>query len=771
MSTGAGMDEQRPSKAFSCIRCFERKVKCDKQIPCSNCAKSKVECIFRTPPAPRRRKKRTQEDLLLARLKKCEELLKSNGIDVDGADTLARTASSPAKPDSPPQTNSQISPTVSTGTGMVYDVPSFASPEIQRTGRLITDNGKSRFIENNLWASLSDELQEPQHELIAEYSEDDDDDIGTPIEETPDFILGYTPTSSSVQHLHPSPQNIFVLWQIYLDNMNPMTKFIHYPSFQKTLTQACTQLDNLPRGLEALLFAIYAGAVYTIDDDECEMKLGEPRKILLARYRHATRKALARARFMNTSELVVLQALCIYLFSMRESYDSRTNWTLAGVANRIAQGMGLHRDGSTLGLSIFETEMRRRLWWQLFVLEGRSAELSGSGRFVDFSLSDNLAPVNVNDEDLFPEMTEPPVPQTRPTEMISCLLRIEFGMFFKEKHRQKSTVDLENLRLTEPWKSSLEERDFILNEFEQRIEDKFLRYCDPSVPIQFMSIIIGRGAVNMMRLMAHHPRKWGLQEKLPPAEREYLWKVSTKLLEGLNMAHSSRQLRRFMWHTRVHFVWQALIFVLNELRESTLGPEVDKAWQEIEEIYRHHSHFITEYKKAIHVAVGSLCLKAYAAREKALRVSTNGVFPKVIPEFIQQLRDQRETGPLRQFVATEAAPTKNVALPESSSATAPGDAANNDGQFTTTMGWENNQQPIQQGYESFYPMNNTMYGLTSANDQLPLPPFQPATFPLLGENNLFAPEPSLAHDLALSDVQLDWAQWDLIMQDMGDAPS
>ncbi len=577
-----------------------------------------------------------------------------------------------------------------------------------------------------------------------------------------------------MQQLHPSPANIFVLWQIFLDNVNPMTKFIHYPTFQKTLTQACTQLDNLPRGLECLMFAVYGCAVYTIDDDECEMKLGEPRKILLARYRHATRKALARARFMNTSELVVLQAYCLYLLSMREYYDSRTNWTLAGVASRIGQGMGLHRDGAGLGLSIFETEMRRRLWWQIFVLEGRSAELSGSGRFADFSISDTLAPVNVNDEDLYPDMKEPPVPQTRPTEMISCLLRIEFSMFFLEKHRQKSSVDFDNLRLAEPWKSSIDQRDAMIVEFENRLEDKFLRYCDPSVPIQFMTIIIGRGAINMMKIMAHHPRKWGMQEKLPQAEREYLWKVSVKLLEGLNMAHSSKQLNRFMWHTRVHFVWQAFIFVLNELKDSTLGNEVDKAWQEVDEIYRHHPYFVTEYKKPIHVAVGSLCLKAYAAREKALRESTNGVFPKVLPDYIQYLREQRETGPLKRAAATPS--NQNVAPEESSTFNPNTNLGPNEAQYTT-MGWPSDPPPTQSEPSGFYPSGNTMEGFfntntnTNTNTQFPLPAFQPAPMPLMGDNFMFASEPNLAHDLALSDVQLDWAQWDLIMQDMGDNPS
>lgn len=36
-----------------------------------------------------------------------------------------------------------------------------------------------------------------------------------------------------------------------------------------------------------------------------------------------------------------------------------------GVVIRNAERGGLHRDGSILGLSPYETERRRRVWWQL----------------------------------------------------------------------------------------------------------------------------------------------------------------------------------------------------------------------------------------------------------------------------------------------------------------------------------------------------------------------------------------------------------------------
>ena len=46
-----------PAKPFSCVVCHNRKVKCDRNEPCRNCAKAQIDCIYRVPPPPRRRKR------------------------------------------------------------------------------------------------------------------------------------------------------------------------------------------------------------------------------------------------------------------------------------------------------------------------------------------------------------------------------------------------------------------------------------------------------------------------------------------------------------------------------------------------------------------------------------------------------------------------------------------------------------------------------------------------------------------------------------------
>jgi hypothetical protein len=72
-----------PTRAHACVLCQQRKVKCSRQAPCSSCIKSRAECVYRDPAPPRRRKRRNPEDILLARLKRYEELLENAGVKVD----------------------------------------------------------------------------------------------------------------------------------------------------------------------------------------------------------------------------------------------------------------------------------------------------------------------------------------------------------------------------------------------------------------------------------------------------------------------------------------------------------------------------------------------------------------------------------------------------------------------------------------------------------------------------------------------------------------
>lgn len=87
--------------------------------------------------------------------------------------------------------------------------------------------------------------------------------------------------------------------------------------------------------------------------------MGVEKDVLLKRYRFGTEQALARADFLNTNEIVTVQAFVLFLVCVRRYDGTRFVWSLTALAVRIAQSLGLHRDGTKFNLSPFDTEMVR----------------------------------------------------------------------------------------------------------------------------------------------------------------------------------------------------------------------------------------------------------------------------------------------------------------------------------------------------------------------------------------------------------------------------
>ena len=107
----------------------------------------------------------------------------------------------------------------------------------------------------------------------------------------------------------------FTLWQAYLQNVNPLSKIIHAPLIQDLIVEASRDLSTVPEESVALLFAIYAAAVMSSKDEECQSKMGGSKRDLHSRYLAATQQALIKTRVLQSASLVLLQAFAIFLVS------------------------------------------------------------------------------------------------------------------------------------------------------------------------------------------------------------------------------------------------------------------------------------------------------------------------------------------------------------------------------------------------------------------------------------------------------------------------
>ena len=202
--------------------------------------------------------------------------------------------------------------------------------------------------------------------------------------------------------------------------------------------------------------------------------------------------------------------------------------------------------------------------WPLLILDGKTGQLSGSGTSILANLCDTKLPLNVNDSDLDPSMKEVPVEHTGPTEMVFCLVRYHVGEFLS-RSKATSTFDGAWSKLSNGAKT-LTENDKVIDDFEGLLERKFLRHCDPSIPLAFISAIMVRLTICKMRLTAHHPRQYPDKgASLTQKERDNIFSISLKMIEHENLFLSTNSTKRFLWHAKCQFQLDAFIYAVTEL--------------------------------------------------------------------------------------------------------------------------------------------------------------------------------------------------------------
>ena len=602
--SGINGDASPPKMPYTCQICAKRKVKCDKLLPkCSSCRKGNLKCFYQAPQ-PRRRKRNLSDDDVNERLAQYERILHQHGL-------LPQDAGVPPSIENPSQEPISLR---------------FNEPETSRAGKLLASQGKSRYIGSNIWRNLGDDAMQ----RISDDDEEDqllaDDVEGLMLDPLTGAFMG---SQQNLLQYHPIHAEAIVLWKTHIENVEPICKVLHIPSTSKMVEMVSQQPAMASKADECLLFAIYHFAVFSMTEEECTKEFRELRTTLMRRYHFATRQALVNASFLKTTEISILQALVLFLLSSRYFYDPHTFWILTGVAVRIAQRMGLHRDGEKLGLPPFEVQMRRRVFYQVLPLDGTASQMSGTGIAIMPDSWDTQQPLNIDDDHIWPGMTQTPEAKKGATEMIFCLARSCVGRYFARTGKA--------LQGAGSWQfNDYSEVEPLIAEAESEVEEKYIRYCDIVNPLHFLTIGLARSAIIALRLRIWLPK--ARHQAVTDAERKEYFQLSLRIIDTDTAAYAHPSLRKYLWHVRSFFAWgswDSLVYILTSLRQSDLlSPmDTDAAWSRVEQVYNNHGSELLESKQALHVAVGRLTIKAWDASPSAKSTQE--------PAFIATLRSPR----------------------------------------------------------------------------------------------------------------------------------
>jgi hypothetical protein len=291
--------------------------------------------------------------------------------------------------------------------------------------------------------------------------------------------------------------------------------------------------------------------------------------------------------------------------------------------------MGLSFDGTSFGLPPFEVEMRRRLWWQILLFDTRVSEMSGAGSSVLNHTWSTKLPLNVNDSDLFPDMRIPPTEHPGATEMIFVLHRCEVAEVLQQLQNKPVPLSV---------------TDEAIDELEKRLEQKYIQYCDPSIPLHLVTILMAKLGAAKLRMGPRHPHLIASAKDMPTEEKDFLFSLSLQCLENHTTMLDAPNLNRFFWFIMTNFPFPAHVYLLCSLRYRTNDELADRAWNAFQRRFERQdvnfkiSGFLKRHQdSAIHLALANLTIKAWEAREKAL-AATQPCTPT--PEFITRLRTQ-----------------------------------------------------------------------------------------------------------------------------------
>ncbi|KAL1984174.1 hypothetical protein VTN96DRAFT_9395 [Rasamsonia emersonii] len=535
--------------ARSCLACCRRKVKCDKKVPCSTCVNSGQVCEY--PQGPIRRHRARRQDRF------------------DGSSKRNHKAG-------------ERSRSTSTDSG----------------GRLIVDgDGKSRFLSSLFWANVEDE-DNLQRSILDESGHRPNFYPGSPFSLSFFFCRRFQEQPDRPEPLYDPlgwpPDHIDTCWNPYKNNVDPVVRILHKPNIEK-LIRAVTPsgLAALDEASAALVVAICYASVVTLDSRLAVQHFGEEHSTLIRQHEYAVELSMARAGWICSDHIQVLQAFVLVLSCMPRE-DNRLVWTLTGIALRIATSLALHHDSVDFGLSPFEVDMRARLWRHLCLIDIRVSEDYGTDPSFLSRNGNYRLPLNVNDSDWDVGAKAPPREHQGPTEMTWSLIRFEachalLRIWAASRPRSRSCFDMQS-STGRSHGTAFEIREGFVKRFSAFMETKYLRFLgtEPTDPLHRMLAETVRAFLIKLRLIVHYSALQnaaaGAQESgIEPTVRNELFLSALELLECHYRLCSAEYMANFKWIATQYSQWHATAFVLShvysllktsEPGESPLPPEV-----------------------------------------------------------------------------------------------------------------------------------------------------------------------------------------------------
>jgi transcriptional regulatory protein GAL4 len=162
--------------------------------------------------------------------------------------------------------------------------------------------------------------------------------------------------------------------------------FVHEASFRAQYHEVIPR----PRSFDILLYTILALGAWCLDDNDSHLDSQLYQRALSFREDET---------LFERADLTFLQALILLSNLSQKLNKPNTGSNFLGLAVRMALSLGLHRELPDWDISLLNREMRRRVWWGLYMFDSGAATTFGRPILLPGKESMDVRPVlNIHDE-------------------------------------------------------------------------------------------------------------------------------------------------------------------------------------------------------------------------------------------------------------------------------------------------------------------------------------------------------------------------------------
>ncbi|EEQ34777.1 hypothetical protein McanCB56680_000134 [Microsporum canis] len=455
----------------SCAPCRNRKLKCNRAMPCENCVKrdDASACSY-AQSTSRRRHQNNQSamstpDDMQNRIDRLESLvlsLMTNGAQSAGPTAAVATVSGDGSIDS-------LGPQSAGANTIDIDLKDEESDTEQVTksfGIMKVDNQsqKSYYVSEAHWSTILNDISEVKQFWASHKKQYEEQVLKVQAAKQTQDLKGSAlifgamslPTEAEIMASFPSRYTADMLLRRFFSTLDPSITLVHGPTFWKEYEAHWQDPTKTSMVWIAMVFAMFRLAMLSYHREQDEPPEFRGKSLDIAKtYRMAMAQGLVFSDFTKPHRYL-LETLAFHLQAeYSQSCESETSvWILVGMVVRLGMRMGYHRDSKMFpNISIFQGEMRRRLWtWvrQADLLFSFEAGLPSMIRTGD---ADTDLPRCLYDEDFDEDSKElpPERPLDQPTPVtytiVHARLSTVFGRVLEQSQKLRGSSYEEVLEL------------------------------------------------------------------------------------------------------------------------------------------------------------------------------------------------------------------------------------------------------------------------------------------------------------------------------------